>query len=61
VFPEHRGGTVFRALEAALEPYARDSGFSRLYAGVTSLERLPRVAAGKSFAASRTRGMIWRG
>jgi GNAT superfamily N-acetyltransferase len=40
VFPGHRGGAVFRALEAALEAYVRDSGFTRLYAGVTSMERM---------------------
>ncbi|HEX7466950.1 MAG TPA: GNAT family N-acetyltransferase, partial [Usitatibacter sp.] len=38
VFPEFRGGAVLRALESAVEAYARDSGFAHLHAGVTSME-----------------------
>jgi GNAT superfamily N-acetyltransferase len=38
VFPEFRGGAVFRALESAVEAYAHESGFSHLYAGITSME-----------------------
>jgi GNAT superfamily N-acetyltransferase len=40
VFPEYRGGDVFRALESAIEAYARAQGFPCLYAGTTSIERL---------------------
>ncbi|HEX7403698.1 MAG TPA: GNAT family N-acetyltransferase [Usitatibacter sp.] len=39
VFPEFRGGAVFRALESAVECYARDCGFAYLYAGTTAIER----------------------
>jgi GNAT superfamily N-acetyltransferase len=39
VFPEHRGGRVFRALESAVERHARDHGYSHLYAGTTAIER----------------------
>jgi GNAT superfamily N-acetyltransferase len=39
VFPEHRGGTVFRALESAVERHARDRGYSHLHAATTSIER----------------------
>jgi len=39
VFPEFRGGGVFRALESAVERHARDHGYSYLYAGTTAIER----------------------
>ena len=39
VFPEFRGGGVFRALESAVERHARDHGYSHLYAGATAIER----------------------
>jgi len=40
VFPEHRGGAVFRALESGIERHARAQGFACLHAGTTSIERL---------------------
>ena len=40
VFPGHRGGAVFRALESAVERCARELGFPCLHAGTTSIERL---------------------
>lgn len=40
VFPEFRGGVVFRALEHVVHEYARAHGFACLHAGTTSIERL---------------------
>jgi hypothetical protein len=40
VFPEHRGGAVFPALERAVMLHARDRGYACLHAGTTSIERL---------------------
>ena len=39
VFPEFRGGPVFRALERAVECHARDGGYSCLHAGTRVIER----------------------
>ncbi len=39
VFAQFRGGRVLRALESAVESYAREAGFTHLHAGTTSIER----------------------